>query len=354
MKKLPIITVTATDPYEMGLQYGTQVKPWILTALAYYRDMFERKNQDWDKVQKCSMKFFYEVEAAYPDQAREVEGMACGAGVTVADIMTINSRYEISKFPKLPECTTGAVLPEAVEDGHTLVFKNWDLNIQVRSHVVFLLIRQPDFWLAGFTEAGQMIRDGVNSYGISLVSNNLQSTEDHYGLGIPVTFLRRQILYSKTFEEAEAVLLNSKRTISNNILLTDCKNGVARDYEWYPSGADVLEPENGVLTHANHFVKCPNRDALTGRPKNRDQRLRELMMEHHGHITVGHVKAALRDHKYHPLSICAHPGDPDNSYTKDRATVSSMIVDFKANEIYACIGSPCEEDYTLIHPKEEV
>ncbi|MCI8888548.1 MAG: acyl-CoA--6-aminopenicillanic acid acyltransferase [Hungatella sp.] len=353
MKKIPIIIVTAANPYEMGIQYGTQARSWILKARDYYREMFERKKENWSKVQKCSMDFFKEVEAAYPEQAQEVEGIAAGAGVSVEDIMSINSRYEISKFPKLPECTTGAVLPEAAENGHTLAFKNWDLNIQVREHIVFLVIRQPDFWMAGFTEAGQMIRDGINSYGISLVSNNLQSTEDHYGLGIPVTFLRRRILYSKTFQEAEQVLLNSKRTISNNIMLIDCRNGMARDYEWYPSGADILEPEAGVLTHANHFVKCPERDALTGRPRNRDARLRELMMVHHGHITVGHIKAALRDHKYYPLSICGHPGDPKDPYTKDRATVSSMIVDFRANEIYACIGSPCEEDYTLIHPKKE-
>ena len=111
-----------------------------------------------------------------------------------------------------------------------------------------------------------------------------------------------------------------------------------------------MEPENGVLTHANHFVKNPQRDALAGRPKNRDSRLRELIMQHHGNVEVEHLKQALRDHMYYPLSICGHPGDPNNTYTKDRATVSSMIVDFQANEIYACVGSPCEEEYTVIKP----
>ena len=350
MAKLTIIRVTATEPYERGVQYGEQAKSHIEKCLAYYKASFQKSGHEWQRVQKCAMEFYREVELAYPDQIEEVRGIAAGSGLSVADIMVINSRYEISKFPKLPECTTGAVLPEATANRHAYALKNWDFNIAVRDHVVFLLIRNDDFWLAGFTEAGQMIRDGVNNSGIALCSNNLQSVEDHYGMGIPVTFMRRRILYSKSFEEAESVLLSTKRTISNNILLIDGKNGIARDYEWYPSGADVLEPENGVLTHANHFVKNPQRDALVGRPKNRDLRLRELIMKHHGSVEVGHLKQALRDHMYYPLSICAHPGDPDSAYARDRATVSSMIVDFQANEIYACVGSPCEEEYTVIKP----
>lgn len=350
MAKLTIINVTATEPYERGLQYGEQAKNHIETCLEYYKASFQKSGHEWQRVQKCAMEFYREVELAFPDQVDEVRGIAEGSGLSVEDIMVINSRYEISKFPKLPECTTGAVLPEATANRHTYALKNWDFNIAVRNHIVFLLIRNDDFWLAGFTEAGQMIRDGANSNGIALCSNNLQSVEDHYGIGIPVTFMRRRILYSKSFEEAEAVLLGTKRTISNNILLIDGKNGIARDYEWYPSGADVLEPENGVLTHANHFVKNPQRDALAGRPKNRDSRLRELIMQHHGNVEVEHLKQALRDHMYYPLSICGHPGDPNNTYTKDRATVSSMIVDFQANEIYACVGSPCEEEYTVIKP----
>lgn len=349
MKKLKIITVTAENPYSMGIQYGEQAKEQIERCLEYYKDKFISNGHEWERVRKCAMEYYSEVEKLFPDQAEEVRGIAAGSGVTVEDIMVINSRYEISKFPKLPECTTGAVLPEATADHTTYAIKNWDFNIQAIDHVVFLVIRQKEFWMAGFTEAGQMIRDGVNNYGIALCANNLQSVEDHYGMGMPVTFMRRRILYSKCFEEAERVLLGTKRTISNNILIVDGRNGIAKDYEWYPSGADVLEPEHGIVTHANHFVKNPERDALIGRPKNRDTRLREILMKNYGKIEISHLKEALRDHEYYPLSICAHPGDPNNSYTKDRATVSSMIVDFAKNEIHACLGAPCEGEYSIIN-----
>ena len=52
----------------------------------------------------------------------------------------------------------------------------------------------------GITEAGQMVRDGMNSYGVAICNNNLQSVEDYPGSGIPATFLRRRVLASHTPE----------------------------------------------------------------------------------------------------------------------------------------------------------
>ena len=124
MAKLTIINVTATEPYERGLQYGEQAKNHIETCLEYYKASFQKSGHEWQRVQKCAMEFYREVELAFPDQVDEVRGIAEGSGLSVEDIMVINSRYEISKFPKLPECTTGAVLPEATANRHTYALKN--------------------------------------------------------------------------------------------------------------------------------------------------------------------------------------------------------------------------------------
>ena len=42
----------------------------------------------------------------------------------------------------------------------------------------------------GLTEAGQVLRSGVNTHGIGLVSNNLQSIYDSWNVGIPTVFLQ--------------------------------------------------------------------------------------------------------------------------------------------------------------------
>ena len=60
---------------------------------------------------------FVDITRKVPEVMEEVEGIAEGSGFSLADIMIVNCRYEITKFPKKNECTTGAVLPEAAKDG---------------------------------------------------------------------------------------------------------------------------------------------------------------------------------------------------------------------------------------------
>ena len=51
-----------------------------------------------------------------------------------------------------------------------------------------------------------------------------------YGEGLPVTFLRRRVLASKSFEELAADLVKyiKKRCISNNVVLVGKKGQVLR------------------------------------------------------------------------------------------------------------------------------
>lgn len=349
MSTIPIIVMDGATAYERGVQYGTQAKEYIAICLEYYKNKFVQQGNAWTAVQRYAEQFVPIVKETYPEQWEELEGIAQGSGVTTNDLMIINSRYEISKFPKLPECTTGAVLPEASANGGTYSFKNWDLDERVLPHVVALDIKtETGLHIIGISEAGQMLRDGVNNYGLSIGNNNLQSLQDTYGVGIPVTFMRRRVLCSKTFEEAEEIILNSKRTVSGNIMLIDGKQGFARDYECYPSGTDTIAPMDGILTHANHFVVEPELDALIDRPKNRDARMRELLLAHRGKLNVELIEETLKDHKYYPLSICAHPDHKGNAYVKHRMTITSMIVAFKEQKIYMCLGQPCCNEYIAV------
>jgi isopenicillin-N N-acyltransferase-like protein len=130
------------------------------------------------------------------------------------------------------------------------------------------------------------------------------------------------------------------------MILIDSSQGKVRNYEWQPDGnVDIIEPEQDVITHANHFVVHPERDALVGRPKNRDVRLRELLMAHHGHIDLEVIMNCLKDHKYYSLSVCSHPNPEGDTYSKNRMTVSSMICDFTLQKVYITAGPPCCNAY---------
>ena len=83
-----------------------------------------------------------------------------------------------------------------LKDGHMYGFKNWDFNQCARPHIVILDIQLKNGpHMIGFSEAGQIMRDGFSSNGIAILANNLQSVNDHAGYGLPVTVLEERFLH---------------------------------------------------------------------------------------------------------------------------------------------------------------
>ena len=191
-----------------------------------------------------------------------------------------------------------------------------------------------------------MPREGFNSFGVAIVNNGMQSVHDHYGEGLPVTFLRRRVLVSRSFEEAAKLVRSYKRCVSNNIMLVGSK-GQVLDFEVQPERMDQVYSQGGILTHANHFVVDADADAFPERPKVRDARLMELLARRRGDIDVPYIMECMKDHEYWPKAICSHPtfaGDK-RTYIPAGITVASMIVDFAENTAYICSGPPCEGEY---------
>jgi len=346
-KPYPLIEITGEDPFERGVQYGRQAAKLIETCIAYYKQAFAKQGFTWEKAQEYALGYLPVIEESMPEILEEVKGLASGSGRELGEIMAVNCRYEISKMPRPEEeCTTAAILPEASRNGKTYAVKNWDFYTKIMPHIVLLRIRTKDYSVLAWTEAGQMPREGFNSNGVAIVNNGLSSIHDTYGAGIPVTFLRRRVLASRTFEEAADLVRGFKRRVSNNIMLVGAK-GQALDFEVQPDRMDQVYSQGGILTHANHFVVDAAADAFPNRPKVRDARLMELLSMRRGDIDVPYIMECMKDHKYWPKAICSHPtyaGD-DRTYIPDGITVASMIVDFAENTAYICSGPPCEGEY---------
>lgn len=344
MKQFKLITVNAATPYEQGVQYGQQAKLQIEAGIAHYRKRFSQtSSMSLDEVYQYTMSYLPVVERLTPEQAEEAKGIAQGADVDVADIMMLNCRYEIAKFPKPQECTSFAVMPQATKAGGVLFGQNWDYCAGIIDNiVVFHLDDSNGTRVLGVTEAGQLVRHGMNSHGIGLASNNLQSIYDNKGVEIPTCFLRRRVLNAKSFEEAEEMILGAARAVSCNFLIAG-KDGRARDFETHPRGCDTIDPQNGVLTHANHFVLQPEIHALRKSP--RGDQLFTLLMSKYGEIEVEHIKWCLSDHTNFPKSICAHPDDITLPPEHREVTVAGEIYDFDAGVAHICYGSPCTGDF---------
>ena len=342
----PLIEMTAGTPYERGVQYGRQAAGRIGICIEYYKEAFKNQGFTWEGAKSYAMGYVPSIEAAMPEILEEAKGLAWGCGRELGEIMAINCRYEISKLPKPEECTTAAILPEASAGGKTYAVKNWDFYEKTMPHIVLLHVRTGEYSAIGWAEAGQMPREGFNSFGVAIVNNALQSIHDRYGEGLPVTFLRRRVLASRSFEEAADLVRGYKRCVSNNIMLVGGK-GQVLDFEVQPDRMDQVCSQGGILTHANHFVVDQGADAFPQRPKVRDARLMELLAGRRGSIDVPYIMECMKDHEYWPKAICSHPtfaGDK-RTYIPAGITVASMIVDFAENTAYICSGPPCEGQY---------
>lgn len=343
MRTFQTIRVDAPTPYDRGTQYGEQAKEKIREGIEGYRTLFTREGRNWGRVRGYAASYIPLIERHMPELLLEADGIAAGAAVSLEDLMVLNCRYEITKFPRDEECTTAALLPEATDGTKTLMAKNWDYRAGILDNIVILHIREPDGTrILGVTEAGQLMREGFNSHGIGLFNNSLQSVRDRKGVGIPVTFLRRKVFTCRTFDEAERLLLSSKRCVSNNMLLGS-KEGRAIDIEAHPDGCDTIGPVDGIVTHANHFEVNPALNALEGSP--RADRLRLLLTEKRGAMTVDYIKKSMCDHVNYPKAICRHPSDVGKPLSRRDMTVAGLIIDFHEAAMHICAGPPCEGEF---------
>jgi len=348
MRHFPLIEVSGSTLYECGRQYGEQARELIGKAIDDYKRLFaETCDRSWDQLSREALSNLPLIDETMPDLHEEVRGIADGARVTLGDIMTLNCRYELTKFPKDKECTTGAVLPEAAKGGKMYLVRNWDYRVGILDHIVALRIAQPDGTrIVALAEAGQLVRAGLNSHGIALVTNNLQSIYDSRGTGVPSCFVRRQVLKCRSFEEAERLIRGFKRSVSCNMMLASGAERRAADFEVYPGGTDVILPREGILTHANHFVVQPQIHALARSP--RDERLRELLMAKRGALDIESFKEAFSDHANYPQALCRHPSDVSVRLGLRSTTVACELFDLDERVLHVCAGPPCENEFQAL------
>jgi len=354
------VKVCSSDPFERGRQYGQQAKDLIHLGIRGYQRHFSKTlARSWEEILEKSHLYLELLERDFPDELAEAQGIAAGSGAPLDTIMALNCRYEILKLKHLPqekECTSAAVLPEATGSGGTYLIKNWDYRPWVEQHVVVLEIDDTQGTrIVGLTEAGQLMRDGMNNHGVSVCGNNLTSVFDTGEVGAPVTFVRRKALNCKTFAQAHDLIVQSPRGVSCNILVASSE-GMAADLETTPGGVFSLLPEDGVVTHANHMVAgakfCTNKGS-----KFRDGVLRRRLLAHHGRLDVSSMADCLKDHEMKPgwptqypesdclEAVCSHEpygdGDPDKTWK----TIASAIYDLNGKKAYICKGCPCQGSY---------
>lgn len=279
----------------------------------------------------------------------EIEGVSRGAGISFAEAYLLQLRAEVAT-PVDPddasECTTFAVQPEATANGIGLVGQNADLPAFYGEIAIVAEIVPDDApRVLMVMPAGQVSYIGINDRGLGVFANFV--TCDGWRMGFPRYLLSRLALTHETVDDAIAAVRGVRRASSRNLIMLDAR-GTAADLETTATADARLEPDDGILAHANHYVaptlladeRSPERSVANSRARLRQ--MQSLLGEKHGRLDADTMEGILRDRACYPDALCRMPGDDSNS---DVITFASVIAEPSAGRMRVAVGPPNQHRY---------
>lgn len=352
MKKI----VISGDPLSRGTQYGAKARKLIEKSIGSYQGHFLKSSGvTWKEALRFSKTFLRRIKHFDETMADEIRGIAKGSGRTFEEILVLNLRTEILHGLQQPGegCTSLAVLPELTVGGKTLLAQNWDYLPWVAETMLLLQIdmREGPHVLT-LVEAGQLARMGMNSQGHGICNNFILCEHDGKKMdqGVPTTFIRRKALSQEKYFDVLGTILHTPRSFSANYLIATSEDkGDAINIEATPEKVYLLFPEDGWITHSNHFKGAgPGEIGMMWRGVEnsiyRDRRAGQLLPGGPRKIGVKDIITVLQDHFGYPRSICRHPDEKEAE--KDRwRTNASVIMDLNSKTLWLAAGPPCQQKY---------
>jgi isopenicillin-N N-acyltransferase-like protein len=340
----PLIDLSG-PPRERGRTYGTAAAARIHRSAEIYLTAFEKLQLGPARVRELVDTLIPIIDRFEPVYLEEMRGIAEGAHCKLEHVVVVNARTELLAEARraaepaghrahdpVDGCTGAVVLPEASADGKLLHGQNWDWRAEcAETGVVLRISREDGPTVLTFTEAGGLARCGMNSAGVALTANFLGSDRDGRTPGVPLVLLRRRALESAHFALGIQTIYVTEKFVSNNIMLSHA-GGAAVDIESAPDESFLVQPEGGLLVHANHFESPAALAKLkdTGLPSTPDsayraQRVRGLLAPKRGNIDVDDLKTAFFDDFASPYAVC-RPPRPAASGDNLSATVMMIVM----------------------------
>lgn len=333
---------------ELGRQHGEQAVESIRMHLDH---IASSQKLSRDALQTKALKFTELFQQHCPHLLDEIEGLAEGAGITVAEALACNLRGELSRAPD-EGCTTYVVGKSATADGEVIVGQNSDMS-QPNIEMGYVLHLKPKdkpqvlIWTFG----GMIGYHGMNSAGVAHFANALGGgPAGQFGLShYPV---KRLMLECSRMGEVLDIFHRVPIASNGNYVVCD-GDGTILDIEANSNGPQIVEDSGrGFIAHTNHYL-CPlygtreNYDKSVADSFPRLEKMDAMLDAEKGQVSVEKIKGYLSDHSNGAASICRHPRSEDleKGFESAGRTVASMISEPAKKRMHVALGNPCDSEY---------
>jgi len=341
--------------HEIGKKFGSQCVTEIRGSLRrLIEEIHAMTHLSREEMLNRAAKYGQFILDSAPNLMEELEGMAAGAAIDVREAILLQVRFEIAGWPKPlaavnsdEGCTSFAVSALKAFDGHTILGQNHDTRNLYSDRGIILRIEP----IGGVSVLmytylpGLIGYRGINSEGIGHVGNGVLSKG--WQPGFPRYLLMRVALEEPTVERALSRIAGLTRGSTTNFRFGDAHGRIC-DLEVTVRDHDVLEPVDGCMAHANHYLSeklKPDAVNLSANSEYRQTRMEELVRQVAANPpdSIAGYCDLLRDHDRFPGSICRHLGSPDGK--PEWKTVTSFILRPGLGKMHVAMGNPCENEY---------
>ncbi|MGG0938380.1 C45 family peptidase [Brevibacillus centrosporus] len=354
-KSFPFYRFSGTHR-EIGQQFGGTCKELIRKHRDYALERLRSQTgiSSRQVLEEAAMRYrpYVIQHADFFDE--EIQGIAEGAGISLAEAYLLQLRAELARdLTMSSECTTFAVLPEVTSEGTGLIGQNADLPAfysELGVVAEFVPNDAPAHLM--LTPAGQVSYIGINDQGVGVFANFL--TCDDWRVGFPRYLLSRLALMHGSVEEAIAAVRSVHRASSRNLIMLD-RHGKAADMETTAAQDALIEPVAGLLVHSNHYIteelqqeeRLP--EQLLENSRVRLSRMRSLLEGKRGQLNAQVMQNILRDRETYPHPLCVAPGDAPYQTPGDQGadiiTFASVIAEPGKGQLWIAIGPPHQYEY---------
>jgi isopenicillin-N N-acyltransferase like protein len=355
------------SPYQRGLIHGETLRTQIRELVARWkRGLQEQTGMTTDAFLErflATTDYLTSIRRHAPDLLTEVEGVAAGSGLpfdTLYAYQLLDERI-LNARDVIGNCSCVAVL--ATPERPTLMGQNWDIESYIDGFQTLLHVVDDEAETESlvFTYAGLIAALGVNSHGVGICLNSLPILR-YSRVGLPVAFVIRGALQSRTAAEAVVFIESRQHASPQNYLVCDpqsitdleCSSGKVERF--------TVPGNDRLLYHTNHPLVNNDfdqryLDALVERATGqRTDFAYQAALEHleadssvrfkalqerldaipTGSVTVETIKSLLASHDSTEHPVCMSLGDDD----KIASALSAVMELTHSPTIHVAAGPP--------------